>query len=323
MSLAGFGDGFSLLLADDDRADRMIVRRLLREVDGEQRIRVTEASDGETALAALRGGGFDCALVDFNMPDLTGAEIVAAVTSGSVPPTPIIILSGASDEASVISALRNGAEDYLIKGACTARDLARSIRYSVERFRVRQELAKANALLALEAVTDPLTGVLNRRGLERVLPIERARADRMGGLFGIFVDCDDFKRINERHGHAGGDVALKEIAERLRRTLRPYDHIARVGGDEFLLLISNVGEQTALALANRLREEVARAPVAHGDHPIAATVSMSVFAISADANDISGLLDLARSGIEASKIAGKNRVVVSDARPYGSSTILQ
>jgi diguanylate cyclase (GGDEF)-like protein len=319
MALAGFEDGLSLLLADDDQADRMIIRRLLRQIDHEQRIRVTEAPDGKSALAALRDGSFDCALVDFYMPGLTGMDIVVAAASGAVPPTPIIMLSGATEEASVVAALRSGAEDYLIKGECTASDLARSIRYSVERFRVRAELAKANALLAHEAVTDPLTGVLNRRGFDRVLPIELARANRMGGLFGIFIDCDDFKSINELHGHAGGDVTLQEIAERLQRTLRPYDHIARVGGDEFLLLISNVGNETALALADRLRDQIASTPIPYGNNPvILATVSMSVFVIPSDMRDISGLLDLARSGIEASKIEGKNRVAMSDVRASGA-----
>ena len=116
-----------------------------------------------------------------------------------------------------------------------------------------KRLRAANARLEALATTDVLTGVLNRRGLEAAISVEVERAKRSGvDLFALLVDCDDFKSVNDDHGYASGDQALVEIARRAGGVLRAIDHLGRVGGDEFLVLLPNCAIAEAEQIAGRL-----------------------------------------------------------------------
>jgi diguanylate cyclase (GGDEF)-like protein len=116
--------------------------------------------------------------------------------------------------------------------------------------------------LDLASVTDPLTGCLNRRGLDAVAAAELARVERSGTPVSlIIIDLDDFKGYNDSHGHVGGDRLLAWVVARVAATLRPTDSLARLGGDEFVVLVAGADTGTAEPLATRIREAcVARAP---------------------------------------------------------------
>jgi diguanylate cyclase (GGDEF)-like protein len=122
--------------------------------------------------------------------------------------------------------------------------------------RLEAELSAARVhIAALEesAETDPLTGVLNRRGFERVLNSALAHVRRYGGSAAlIYLDLDGFKPINDRHGHAAGDAVLRSVAGALRRHVRGSDTVARLGGDEFSVILWNLDAPAALAKAHAL-----------------------------------------------------------------------
>jgi diguanylate cyclase (GGDEF)-like protein len=129
-----------------------------------------------------------------------------------------------------------------------------------------------------EAVDDPLTGLANRTLLRDRLKHAQARALREGGDRGVlFVDLDNFKQVNDVHGHAAGDAVLVELGERLRHAVRPADTVARLGGDEFVVLCDEIDEAAALALARRLQHAIEQPLIAAGaEQSMSASIGLAV-----------------------------------------------
>jgi diguanylate cyclase (GGDEF)-like protein len=141
---------------------------------------------------------------------------------------------------------------------------------------VREQLEAGQAELRALARLDPLTGLANRRALDDRLGYEVARHRRHARAFALFVlDLDDFKRVNERFGHAGGDELLADMGRSLRAAVREQDTVARLGGDEFCVLAPETDREEAARLEGRLREAVARATV--GFEGMSGSVGLAVF----------------------------------------------
>lgn len=177
----------------------------------------------------------------------------------------------------------------------------------------QRQLAQRNRELQLQhqkvldlSRTDPLTGVLNRRHLQDRLLEEIARASRGDSFSVILVDLDHFKRINDEQGHAAGDRALCGSCERFQTLLRPYDLLARWGGEEFLILLPATGHEVADLIANRLCQMLAEAPV--GEPPVAVTASFGV-ATWLPGETSEQLVQRADAALYRAKNAGRNRVV--------------
>ena len=176
-----------------------------------------------------------------------------------------------------------------------------------------QALAAANARLETQAGTDPLTGLLNHRAFHARLDEEIARAARSGRpLALLMVDLDDFRTINNTHGHQAGDRVLVAIAATLRGSLRAGDSAGRYGGDEFVAILPEADLTEALAVAERVRAAIAASAVSAGDATIRITTSLGVAALPRHAQARDALIAAADRAAYASKDAGKDRV-----RPCG------
>ena len=174
-------------------------------------------------------------------------------------------------------------------------------------------LHRANRRIQALAEIDPLTSLLNRRGLERVLLQELSRSSRGGGaLVAVLVDCDDFKGINDSMGHAVGDVILTEIAGKLRRCVRPADTVARIGGDEFLLLLPDTRVAEGLAVAERVRLAIGDAPLRVREQPLEVTASLGVATVPRELLSLEDLLSATHLALRRSKSCGKNQVTAAD-----------
>ena len=178
---------------------------------------------------------------------------------------------------------------------------------------LNESLRQANQRLEQLARMDPLTRVLNRRGLEEMLVLEARRAERENTAISVLlIDCDDFKRINDHLGHAVGDLVLQDIAKRMSSALRVGDHAGRIGGDEFLAILPSTRQPEALVAAERMRMGVCQFPIRVGSQEVTITVSVGVACLPPGVNGIDEILSQTRAGLMRSKLGGKNQVFGAD-----------
>ena len=162
------------------------------------------------------------------------------------------------------------------------------------------------------AVTDPLTQLLNRRGIEDKLRQELERSRRYNQYFSILlIDIDYFKTINDTHGHAAGDRVLASFAANLRNNLRITDAVARWGGEEFLVLLPEYQQEAVLKVAEKLRERTADATFDINDHQhIRLSISVGVAICSTDDIDTDAVISRADEALYQAKLLGRNRVKI-------------
>jgi diguanylate cyclase (GGDEF)-like protein/PAS domain S-box-containing protein len=174
------------------------------------------------------------------------------------------------------------------------------------------ELEQSSTRLQELVKTDPLTGILNRRGLESVLNRELSLARRNGDeVVGIVIDLDNFKGINDGYGHAAGDLVLKTVANVLQEDVRTSDWVGRVGGDEFMVFLPSTNLENAAMIAERIRSSVASAMIQKNGQLIKATTSIGVASLPHDVDSLEQVLELTKSGLKSSKRRGKNTVSIS------------
>lgn len=240
-----------ILLLEDNAGDARLVEELLRHSDltGLEIVRTERLRD---ALRRVQEGAFCAVVTDLSLPDARGLDAVLRLRAVS-PATPIVVLSGLTDDALAVQAVKEGAQEYLLKAELTTGTLQRAIRRAVGRKAAVEELQ-------LRAENDALTGLLGRARFEERLPAALLQAQLEGRRACLmYIDLDRFKQVNDELGHAAGDDVLREAARRLRGALRAQDTAARLGGDEFVALLEDLGsDEEALRLGQRVASELSR-----------------------------------------------------------------
>ncbi len=237
-----------ILLVEDNAGDARLIREALAE-DRRAAYELTWVERLNQGIEKLNAGEFDLVLLDLALPDSRGLETLGRLRA-SAPAAPVVVLTGLDDEEAAYAAVRDGAQDYLVKGRLDGYSLVRSVRYARERARLLARLRELSS-------TDELTGLYNRRGFLMLAhqQLKIARRTQQGSVL-FFADLDDMKRINDTYGHPEGDRALSEAAAVLRATFRDSDILSRIGGDEFVALSITASEQGVAGLRARLRRKL-------------------------------------------------------------------
>jgi diguanylate cyclase (GGDEF)-like protein len=298
-----------LLLIDDDPMQFKVVQEMLRRF---QRERFELEWDGnyESALAKLTTGDFCACLLDYQLGTRDGLQLLRDATAAQCH-TPVIVLTGWGTEDVDVAAMRAGASDYLNKDEITPRLLERALRYALK-------LGDTLASLRHLATRDEVTGLLNRRELERILAAERQRAGRFLRTFALLlIDLDQFKAINDTHGHPAGDRVLRHVAELLLGQTRAADTVARYGGDELAIIQIEGTPADALAAARRLCEVASATPCpqpAPGE-PISFSLSIGVATYPLDGDSVEQLIAAADRALYAAKSKGRNCACLASDLP--------
>jgi two-component system cell cycle response regulator len=301
-----------ILVVDDSRLVRSIVLNILRRSGYD----ADEAMDGPTGLEMLAKKGYDVVITDLKMPGMDGFEVLSGVKR-IAPNVEVVVLTGthAQDVTCAIRALRLGAHDYLSKPPTSPDQVLMTIERAVEKKRLKD--ANQRLLSELESLsrTDPLTGVANRRSFDEVLGKEFARSRRHSRALGVvMLDIDHFKKVNDIHGHPGGDQVLRAFARIVGSVLREGDVLFRYGGEEFVVLLPDTGPEGALRAAERIVAAVASTPVRVDGQLIHITTSAGVGCLERSTRDKGELLAKADAAVYEAKSGGRNRAVASAAR---------
>lgn len=294
----------SVLVTDDDMADRLALKRALRPI-----CRVAEAASEEQLLAKLAEEQPDCVVMDYHIPGCDTMKLLESIAQKVA----VIIVTGTNDLALAVNAMKSGAQDYLLKENINPDALQRAVRHAVERMALLQKIEQQRVELELLATTDSLTGLYNRRFFyERINgEIDRARRVRSASSL-LLIDLDRFKNVNDEHGHLFGDRMLMHTADVIRTIIRKTDVAARYGGEEFCVLAIGSNLAGGKMLAERLCRKLAAKPIAAGDgHLVTQTCSVGVASL-ADAANANELIGRADKALYQAKRRGRNRVACAE-----------
>jgi diguanylate cyclase (GGDEF)-like protein len=298
-----------LLVADDSGLYRTMLKPLMESWGYE----VVLASNGYEALRVLDSEDAPrLALLDCFMPGLCGFELCKLIRAREQGYIYTILLSVADQQSDVLRGFELGADDYLCK---PFEDLELKARLKVgERIiRSHELLVEAREALKFAASHDPLLRLWNRSSIIELLTTELSRAKRLQTSVSIFfADLDCFKPVNDNYGHLVGDDVLRGAADKMSRAVREYDHVGRYGGEEFLVVLPDCATDTAREIAERVRQQIAEAPLVTDPAPINITISIGVsqWRPGEEARD---LLHRADEAMYRAKQKGRNRVEVENA----------
>ncbi len=309
-----------ILVVEDSKSQAGITRDFL-ERNG---YAVTWVQNGAGALKAVKTASYDVILLDLVLPDMNGNEICRWLKLNSeTRGVPIIMLTVESALKEKVASLEAGADDYLPKPyneiELNARIYA-ALRTKALQDELREKNRQLEELLAqveLQSITDPLTGLRNRRYVETILEKELAKWKRYGTpLTCLMVDVDHFKKINDQHGHHAGDAALKGLAELLTRSLREADTAARWGGEEFLILLPQTEITAASVPAFKILRAVSDWRLAQLQG-LQVTVSIGIASADVTADTPAKLVRAADHALYEAKNKGRNRIAVFQRKAAG------
>ena len=245
---------FDVLVVDDSVVYRRLVEQTLAYHPS---YRALLASNGEEALHVYRDRVPSLVVTDWMMPDFSGLELCQRIRAEKGQPYAyVIMMTSNTENGRAAQALEAGADDYIAKPFDTSELLAR-IGVGRRMVELQREMQCKNAKLEELARTDILTGLPNRRAIEEWAEKQLNGSSRHGfPIWFVLGDLDEFKSINDTFGHAAGDAVLRTFADILRRGTRACDVCGRLGGDEFLIVISHGGAAGVEMAVNRLREQL-------------------------------------------------------------------
>lgn len=296
----------TILVVDDSP----IYRKLVEQSLSNQRHRLLFARNGREALDAFAQQHPELVITDWSMPDLSGIELCRRIRRDFRQHYAYLILvTSNSNKEQVIEGLSAGADDYVTKPFHPGELVAR-VGVGSRMIQLHREIETKNRQLEQLALTDPLTGLPNRRAIDLWVENQLSSAARHEfPVWIVIADLDHFKRVNDTYGHEAGDNVLKAFSSVLKANTRRSNTCGRLGGEEFLLILTHTNrEQTQIAL-ERIRTRLALEKFQLGNETFSVTASFGVAGFSGtSAVEFADLLSHADSALYTAKANGRNRI---------------
>jgi diguanylate cyclase (GGDEF)-like protein len=270
------------------------------------------AENGKEALQLFKEHRPAIVITDWMLPDSSGPELCERIRAESPESyTYIILLTSMTEKEDIVRGLSSGADDYLTKPFDRGELLAR-IGVGRRIIGLHREIDAKNKLLLEMAHTDSLTGLPNRRAIEEWAKRQLRGAARHGySLWVVLADLDGFKNINDSYGHEAGDQVLCGVARILKEHTRASDLSGRMGGDEFLLVMTHVEKANIPLAVERLREKIASLKFSFGGESISVTASFGICGFQGkEPPEFSVLVRQADNGLYGAKRSGRNQVKI-------------
>lgn len=336
-----------ILIVDDDRGDRRLLSSIIMN-SWPDTFDVIEVDSGQRALDEIARQVPDLILLDIYMEGIDGFGVLKELRLKDMGYVPVILVSSFIGEQDKTHGLELGAMDFINKPIVAEDVMARiSVQLKIKKViednewasnksnqsirllykELEQKSAEKDALLMqLDelTLTDPMTGAINRRGLQRALTREVAWVSRYGtNLLAVLLDLDNFKEINDTYGYSMGDMILKEVAKNLKNSLRSVDYIARIGGDEFIVLFAQMHLGDGFGVAEKIRFVISQTECTLNDIPVRATASLGLAQVTEDCATVDELVRKCQFALKRSKVLGKNRTTANEPNPNFNENFLR
>jgi two-component system cell cycle response regulator len=297
--------GVDVLVVDDSAVHLKVLEHTLSRTFE----RVYLARNGREALEIFERERPALVITDCVMPDVGGFELCQRIRAAQSFYVYIIMVTSIAETENVVKGLTSGADDYLTKPVHPEELLAR-VKVGLRLIDLHRQLEEKNRLLEHFALTDPLTGLPNRRAIEAWAAHELPAAVRHGFAFWVVaIDLDHFKHVNDVYGHEAGDIVLKAFGEILRGNTRLSDISGRIGGEEFLHVLTHADDTYLPAIVERTRAKLSARVFTFGDSSVTVTASFGAtgFRGGERAPGFPELVKRADRALYKAKQGGRNR----------------
>jgi diguanylate cyclase (GGDEF)-like protein len=305
----GMLQDLKILVADDSP----IYRKLVEQALSGKPYQVLFAKSGREAIDMFAEHKPSIVITDWMMPDLSGIELCGLIRAQSKHSyTYIIILTGITEKDKIVKGLAAGADEFLTK-PFHAEELLARVGVGRRIVELQRQIEGKNRLLEELALTDSLTGLPNRRAAEDWAARQLSGAERHGFSFWVaMADLDHFKSVNDTYGHAAGDTVLKKFAEVLKNNTRHSDICARIGGEEFLVVLTHCDREGAMIATERMRAQMEHEQFTFEGVDAAVTASFGLAGYNRrERQSFTRLLAQADVALYSAKRKGRNRVEIA------------
>lgn len=299
-------EDFKVLVADDSA----VYRKLVEQTLDQDRYSILFAHTGQSAIELFEQHHPALVITDWVMPDLTGIELCQRIRANLKDAyTYIIVLTSISEKENVVKGLAAGADDYLTKPFHPG-ELSARVAVGRRMVDLQRQIEAKNQLLRELALTDALTCLPNRRAIEEWSSRQLSGAARHGFSFWVAIaDLDNFKCVNDTYGHDAGDAVLKGFAEILKTNMRSSNICGRIGGEEFLMVLTHAKQEDVRVVVERILQQLRDREFLFGEQAIRVTASFGIAGFQGRvAPEFRELVNQADEALYTAKRGGRNRI---------------
>lgn len=301
-------EGARILVVEDKEFEKTKIKETLAK---DHNI-VMAVDSGIRGIELAASHQFDVLMISLDLKNEDGLRLCSHLKSNErTRAVPIVMIGEDEDMGRIAHGLEIGAHDYILRPLERNELLAR-VRTQIRRKRFQERLRSTYEISLSMALTDSLTGLYNRRYFEvHMEKLLQKNAESKKALAVIMLDIDHFKSVNDTHGHNVGDEVLKVFAERMKNSLRSFDLVARLGGEEFVAILPDVSPHRAYMVAERLRRSICDEPIPCGVEggTLSITTSAGGTIIEHGGHSIEEILGRADKCLYDAKHLGRNCVV--------------